>query len=410
MSSTQLATVDKNEVIFVEGPAGMGQNEEIAAIRKRIVQMMPGAADAPSDVQWAAAQLAVAHKLNPFNGEIYVMKIGSKKVDNQWVDDWRAHVGVKGLRKLARVQSEFMTEARVMDASEVRAQRRGDYDPEDVGVEMTMWRLDVAERCSRINIPYRPVKSYGFWRVKAQYNKKYKKWEPDGIPNTWTAQMVAEKRAEINAIKQAFDMQIDVADPSQERTIDELHYEVKKMDRDEAPMLRKQIAAEQYDDDGELLYATPTPERQRPQRDDDEPIEGEYTDADLDAAVEGAEEDDSAAVPPFKLDKQFWPQLDNKLTEKQSAFVGWVRLKQMEEGGPASADEITAIYDYIQTSGVEPTGLNSMLDYLINAESEPSAAVHTALVGNPLKKTQSNSPGHIKSIWQKMRDFEQSAA
>ena len=282
--STALAVREKNEI-----QTHMGSKAQISAIRDRILAMIPGAAEAPQDVQWAAAQIAVAHGLDPLNGELYIMKIGSKKQGNQWVDDWRAHIGVKGLRKLARKQANFMTDARIMDAAEVKAQRRELYDADDIGVEMTLWRLDVAMQCKQIGIPYQPIKAYGFWRVKAQMNHREKKWMPDSIPNTWTAQMVAEKRAEINAIKQAFDMAFDVADPSQDYVIEEMAHRLEVVDRDAAP-----VNGNGLHPDDDMLFAG------EPNRTPRAPIESEEIDEIYDAIVEADEtpEDEPADDAP----------------------------------------------------------------------------------------------------------------
>lgn len=240
---------------LAENPAGFGNKHAISAVRDRIMSMMPGAATAPPDVVWAAAQLAVAYKLDPFNGEIYIMKIGSRQVNGQWVDDYRAHVGVKGLRKKAREQAQFMTEFRDLSPEEVKIARRGDYDPGDVGVECTLWRLDIAQQCARLNIPYKPFKATGYWRVKAQFRRKDQKWEPDGIPNTWTAHDVAEKRAEINAIKRAYDLTIDVADPAavnDEDTVEVIGHRIASHDRDRAGFIERD--AEPDTVDGDVLF------------------------------------------------------------------------------------------------------------------------------------------------------------
>ena len=239
---------------LAENPAGFGNKHAIAAVRDRIMSMMPGAATAPPDVVWAAAQLAVAYKLDPFNGEIYIMKIGSRKIGNQWIDDYRAHVGIKGLRKKAREQAQFMTEFRDLSPEEVKIARRGDYDPDDVGVECTLWRLDIAQQCARLNIPYKPFKATGYWRVKAQYRRNENKWEPDGIPNTWTAHDVAEKRAEINAIKRAYDLTIDVADPAavnDEDTVEVIGHRIASHDRDHAGFVERNDNREV---DGDILF------------------------------------------------------------------------------------------------------------------------------------------------------------
>lgn len=254
---TALAVRESAEI----NPAGFGDRKAIAAIRDRIMHMIPGAQDAPADVVWAAAQLAVSYRLDPFNGEIYIIKLGSKKVGDQWVDDYRAHVGIKGLRKKAREQALFMTESRQLSADEVKAARRGDYDPGDIGVECTLWRMDIARQCKQLEIPFKPVIATGFWRVKAKLNRKENRWEPDGIPNTWTAQDVADKRAEINAIKKAYDLTISVADPSlvdEDEAVRVIGAQAEAETRHRAPVKRDEYT---IDENGEIIFAASTPSR-----------------------------------------------------------------------------------------------------------------------------------------------------
>lgn len=245
------------EQMAIDNPAGLGNKNAIAAVRDRIMTMMPGALEAPADVVWAAAQLAVAYRLDPFNGELYIMKIGSKKVNGQWVDDYRAHVGIKGLRKKAREQALFMTKFRDLTPDEVKAARRGEYDAGDVGVLCEVYRMDIAQQCARLGIPYEPFRATGFWRVKAK--KKQDGWEPDNIPNTWTAHDVAEKRAEINALKRAYDLNIDVADPASvddDETIEVVGRRIHQIEMDQKPVHRIEAVRE---DDGDLLWHTDAP-------------------------------------------------------------------------------------------------------------------------------------------------------
>jgi hypothetical protein len=216
-----------------------------------MASMMQLPPDVPDDVVWAAAQLAVAHHLNPFNGEIMIMDMGAVEVDGQWIRQYRPHVGIKGLRVMARRQANYMTRFDVMSPDEVQQQRRGDYDPDDIGVRCTLWRLDVARECQQIGIPYQPVVAMGFYRRRAKWSKKKTEWMADNIPNTWTAQQVAEKRAEANAIKQAFDMQIEIADPATEdEYIEAVARMVEVEDQRTAPMLERSVGT-----DEEGLYA-----------------------------------------------------------------------------------------------------------------------------------------------------------
>lgn len=235
-------------------PAGLGDKHAIAAVRDRIMSMMPGAADAPPDVVWAAAQLAVAYRLDPFNGEIYIIKLGNKKVGNEWVPDYRAHVGIKGLRKKAREQAQFMTKFEPLTADEIKAARRGEYDPGDVGVRCILYRMDIAQQCARINIPYEPFRATGFWRVKAKKSRDGG-YEADNIPSTWTANDVAEKRAEINAIKRAYDLTINVADPAainDEDTIEVVGRRVAQIEQDQSMFIDQDMTPDT--DDGDVLF------------------------------------------------------------------------------------------------------------------------------------------------------------
>jgi RecT family protein len=214
------------------GPAiaYLGKRQEIREVQKRILHMIPGAADAPLSVQLAAAQLVVAHGLNPFNGELYIMPTGRRKVTvnghDTWEDVYVPYIGVKGLRRIARRQSMYLTDFREMDTEEVNHHRRGDYDPDDVGVTCTLARLDLASLCQSIKMDFSPSVGYGFWRKKARKRTRNNQvtWYADNIPETWTPLMVAEKRAEVNAIKQVYDMDfhegIKIEDPAMSLTGD----------------------------------------------------------------------------------------------------------------------------------------------------------------------------------------------
>lgn len=235
----------------------LGDRNEIAAVRSRLASMMQLPADVPDDVVWAAAQLAVAYKLNPFIGEIYIMDLGKTKdeVTGEWTKKYRAHIGVKGLRTLARRKANFVTEPpKEMDAAEVKRFRGENYHTNDVGVRCTLWRLDVARECKDAGIPYHPVTAMGFWRQNAQFHKTRNEWLADNIPNTWTAYQVAEKRAEINAIRMAYDLNLNVADPADagdDETITVIQHQMDNQDVDTALYASRQL---QVEDDGDILF------------------------------------------------------------------------------------------------------------------------------------------------------------
>lgn len=215
---------------------------QIERVRERIIRLIPNAGEAPPDVVMAAAQLAIAYHLDPFSGEIQIIPTGSKKVGEHWVTEYRAHVGIKGLRKKAREQAHFMTEFRTLTADETKASRREQFDPLDIGVECTLYRMDIAQQCQRLGMEYKPFRGTGFWRAKAV--KRSDGWKPDNIPNTWTAHDVAEKRAEINAIRKAYDLTISVADPAaidEDQAIQVLDERVEVIEQDRAPVYREPV-------------------------------------------------------------------------------------------------------------------------------------------------------------------------
>lgn len=255
--TTALATTTNN----LPSHTHLGDRNEIAAVRSRLASMMQLPADVPDDVIWAAAQLAVAHRLNPFTGEIYIIELGAKKNDatGTWVKQYRAHVGVKGLRTIARRQANFTMKMAVMNPDEVQRYRRDLYHPDDIGVRCTLWRLDVARECKDAGVPYEPVIGVGFWRHQSQQRRG--EWVADNIPNTWTAQQVAEKRAEINAIKLAYDLALDIADPGatgEEDVINVIGHQMDAHDADTALPLPRQL---QVEDDGDILFDVEPPRR-----------------------------------------------------------------------------------------------------------------------------------------------------
>lgn len=252
----------------VTNPAKFGDKYEIEAVKARIVKMMPGALKAPDEIVWAAAQLAVAYRLDPFNGELYIMPTGRKQDDKgNWVDDYKTHIGIKGQRKIARRKSDFVLNVRTMDPEEVKQYRREDYMPNDIGVEATVIRLDLAQKFKAVGIQYSGSVGRGFWRVKAKFNKN--EWSADNIPNTWSAYEVAEKRAEVNALKKAFDMTFEVADPAivdDEDIVETMGYKIAEHDRNHSLFAEREQSKEA---DGDILFGYDDgtkPKHRRPQQ------------------------------------------------------------------------------------------------------------------------------------------------
>lgn len=247
----------KGEIIKIS-PKHLGDRAEIMVTRERMLSMIPNAADYPTEVLWATAQLAVAYRLDPFQGEIYISKVGSKKIDNVWVDQYVPIIGIKGFRALARRQGHYVTEpSRRMSQEEVLEFRREDYDDLDIGVEVKLYRIDVANQCKRAGIPYFPTVGRGFYRIKAKAKKDREgnvtSWEADNVPNTWTPYEVAEKRAEKMAIVKAFDLRVpnNVIDDSVDFDA-EMQDALRDRERQTAIMHQPEIM--QVEEDGDMLY------------------------------------------------------------------------------------------------------------------------------------------------------------
>lgn len=88
-----------------------GTSDDIAALDKRLKVMLPGAEKLSQGQRLALAQAAVAHGLDPFNGEI-------------WMIEGRGlMVGIKGLRKKAhqQVKGNYWTEFRLIESESERA-------------------------------------------------------------------------------------------------------------------------------------------------------------------------------------------------------------------------------------------------------------------------------------------------
>jgi hypothetical protein len=356
---TELTTTNNSNGVQVH----LGERDAIQQIRDRIVSMMPGAAEAPPDVVWAAAQLAVAHELNPFNGEIYIMSTGRKKVGNQWVDDYRAHVGVKGLRKKAREQAEFMTEFRDMTEDEVKRHRRGDYEPDDIGVECTLYRLDVAQTCARIGIPYKPVIAVGFWRKRAKYNKKNQSWSPDNTPNTWSDHQVAKKRAEINAIKEAFDLTLNVADPSvagDENTVDVLSRRIESHDRDHAIPATVHVV----DDDG--IFAVDSAPDLPSSLNDVDPID-----------QTGANEPKANQPAPHEA-------IRAQLTDKANQFADWATQMDASSSDSACTEAqyrfLFSLFRNLAGKGNESTAMAVVFGREVSEDNRPGSKITKQLL------------------------------
>ena len=240
----------KSEAEIVN-PSGIGgDRDEISAVQRRIMKMIPGAEQAPLAVVWAVAQISVALDLNPIIHEVYIAKLNGK---------YQPLIATTGYETLAKRISDFDYRYRDLSEDEIR-QHRGDlYDSEDYGVEITLRVYSQAQKATSIGLEYWPIVTYGFWRKKAQQVTEWKnkrrvpvqpeQWTEDNIPNGWTKIMVGRKRALRDALKRGFSLgHADVAlrdtgftngtDEFEVQVVDGMNRLADNHERDIAPVTR----------------------------------------------------------------------------------------------------------------------------------------------------------------------------
>lgn len=200
------------------------EQKEITEYSAMMRSMLGLPVDVPEEVVQATAQLALRYNLDPFTKEIQIIpgkkaKVTTKDAQGRdidvWVQTYMPYVGVNGLARSARRVSTYDYEPRTLAPEEVQELRGADYDPDDVGVEVTLYRHDIEAKVKNLGRQYHPVAAVGLWRKKARQVDQYengrkvgKGWEPDPIANTMTRKGKAEQRALRAAIRNAFDLSL----------------------------------------------------------------------------------------------------------------------------------------------------------------------------------------------------------
>jgi hypothetical protein len=177
-----------------------GSRDEIKELANRLQKMMPGASRFTESEALTVAQVAISHGLDPFNGEVWGIKY---QKNGEWV--WAGvMVGVKGLRKSARRQGNYWTEFRRVEPATYNAP-----------ASAVVWECHLRDT----------------ERVQA-YGKSINTLTTSGVPYVEAIKMLgaapvyigvgiatpdehskmglharAKKRAEADAIKQAYDVQ-----------------------------------------------------------------------------------------------------------------------------------------------------------------------------------------------------------
>ena len=154
------------------------EQKEIDTLQHRIRDLLPGADKFSDAVLTAFAQISLAHNLDPFIGEIWIIPTSRGP---------RIRAGIEGHRKAAHKQSAYQIRQRQMTSPERDA--HGLHDKQVAAVS-EIFRTD-----SRIDgQAFIPTQGYGFWSPG------------DNIAATKTSLWMAYKRSEQDALRKAFDL------------------------------------------------------------------------------------------------------------------------------------------------------------------------------------------------------------
>jgi hypothetical protein len=190
----------KGDEMSTELARTYGGRDEVKELASRLQKMMPGAARFTEEEALTVAQVAVSHGLDPFNGEVWGIKY---EKEGRWV--WAGvMVGIKGLRKSARRQGNYWMELRRVEPAQYGA-----------GANAIVYECHMRDS----------------ERIQA-YGKSINMLTTSGVPYTDAVAMLgpapvyigvgigtpderskmsiharARKRAEADAIKQAYDVQ-----------------------------------------------------------------------------------------------------------------------------------------------------------------------------------------------------------
>ena len=188
--------------------APFGSRDEVREMTERLRLMLPGVGQSLSKGQiLALAQGAVAHGLNPLNGEIWII------VDRDG-NSRGLQIGIKGLRKKAHEQVKGNFWCEFIEITDPDTRARWQIAASDLAFECRLFDsetirlyVEAIERLQTAKLPWEVIErmvgarpyTTGIGILKA--NEKTK----------MAAVQCARKRAEADAIKQRFDVPFGVA-------------------------------------------------------------------------------------------------------------------------------------------------------------------------------------------------------
>ena len=172
-----------------------GQNSDIEELGDRVKRFLPNGDKMTAKDALGLAQIAISQDLNPFSHEIW------------FVPGVGIVTGIEGYRKLARRVANYTAVTREMTKEE---RTKHSLATGDFGAVCELYRPDVLREAIEINkaagttvIPITPTAGIGIKRP----NEK-NAFMPNGRSFMW----VAEKRAEADALRKAFDIEVGFAD------------------------------------------------------------------------------------------------------------------------------------------------------------------------------------------------------
>ncbi len=179
-----------------------GKRDDLRELDQRLALMLPGKLN--KNERLALAQAAIAHNLDPFNGEIWM-------IPNRGL-----MVGVKGLRKKAREQinnkGNFWIDFRAIDnVDERKTLQINDgslaYEARLFDTENVLTYTGLVERMLKAGMPWEVVKSMIGDKPYTVGIGEFKRGESTKM----TPAQCAMKRAEADALKRRFDVPFGLA-------------------------------------------------------------------------------------------------------------------------------------------------------------------------------------------------------
>lgn len=174
--------------------ARYGQREAVRELADRCAAMLPSVADVGKAGALALAQVAISLGLNPLTGELWLIprKDGTYSV----------FTGIKGLRRAARQQAEadngyYDVRFRMPSEDEIEGLTRGEGDVLRAA-DLYVW-TDRTRQTYQLTGKPTIFSGLGIYRA--------------GEPTRMEPLQVARKRAEADALKQAFDLPVGFEGP-----------------------------------------------------------------------------------------------------------------------------------------------------------------------------------------------------